>query len=112
VLPRFKLEYGVELERPLKALGMKAAFGKADFSGIADRGLSISAVRQQAFLEVNEEGTEAAAATMAPASAGIEIDPPKPFQMFVDRPFLFLIEDEQTSTILFMGVLYDPGASS
>ena len=112
VLPRFKLEYGVELKEPLKALGMKAAFGKADFSGISDRLPFISAVRQKAFVEVNEERTEAAAVTAVALSEGIDMNPPKPFQMIVDRPFLFLIEDRQTKTVLFMGVVYDPGASS
>jgi serine protease inhibitor len=112
VLPRFKLEYGVELKQPLRALGMRAAFGDADFSGIADVGLFISAVRQRTFVEVNEEGTESAAAMGMPQTHGIETAPPKPFQMIVDRPFLFLIEDQQTRTILFMGVVYDPGASS
>jgi serine protease inhibitor len=112
VLPRFKVEYGVELKEPLKALGMRAAFGMADFSGISDRGLFVSAVRQKAFVEVNEEGTEAAAATaMTIESTGPSV-PPKPFHMIVDRLFLFLIEDQQTRTILFMGVVYDPGASS
>ena len=91
---------------------MRAAFGKADFSGISEQSLFVSAVRQQAFVEVNEEGTEAAAGTMAPGSVGIEIDPPKPFQMIVDRPFLFLIEDQQTRTVLFMGVVFDPGPPS
>jgi serpin B len=112
VLPRFKLEYGVELKQPLKALGMRAAFGKADFSGVADGVLFISAVRQRTFVEVNEEGTEAAAVTGMPQSHGSHIDPPKPFQMIVDRPFLFLIEDQQTKTILFMGMVFDPGASA
>ena len=111
-LPRFKLEYGVELKGSLKALGMRAAFGKADLSGISDRPLSISAVRQRAFIEVNEEGTEAAAATGLTIKSSSPSTPPKPFQMIVDRPFLFLIEDQQTRTILFMGVVYDPGASS
>jgi serpin B len=112
VLPRFKLEYGVELTRPLKALGMRAAFGKADFSGIADLDLFISAVRQQAFVEVNEEGTEAAAVTGIALQSSAAMNPAKPFQMIVDRPFLFLIEDQATRTILFMGVVYDPGAAS
>jgi serpin B len=112
VLPRFKLEYGVELKQTLKALGMRAAFGKADFSGIADWGLFISAVRQRTFVEVNEEGTEAAAVTGVPTKHGIETTPPKPFEMIVDRPFLFLIEDQVTKMILFMGVVFDPGASS
>jgi serpin B len=111
VLPRFKLEYGVELKQPLKALGMRAAFGKADFSGIADGPLFISAVRQRAFVEVNEEGTEAAMVTGVPLTKGIHRDPPKPFQMIVDRPFLFLIEDQLTKMMLFMGVVYDPSPS-
>ena len=111
VLPKFRLEYRVELEQPLKALGMKSAFSKADLSGIADGPLFISAVRQATFVEVNEEGTEAAAVTGVPGSKGIEMDPPKPFQMIVDRPFLFLIADEQTGVILFMGVVFEPGAA-
>ena len=108
VLPRFKLEYGVELKQPLRAMGMKAAFGKADFSGISDHPLFISAVRQRTFVEVNEEGTEAAAVTEVLIATGIDMNPPKPFEMIVDRPFLFLIEDKQTGTILFMGVVFDP----
>ena len=110
VLPRFKLEYGVELKQPLKALGMRKAFSTADCSGIADSDLFVSAVRQRASVEVNEEGTEAAAVTGMPQSHGIERAPPKPFQMIVDRPFLFLIEDQVTRMILFMGVVCDPGA--
>jgi serine protease inhibitor len=111
VLPRFRLEYRVEMKRPLMALGMKSAFGNADLSGISDRGLFISAVRQATFVEVNEEGTEAAAGIAAPGASGIEMNPPKPFQMIVDRPFLFLIADAQTGLILFMGMVFDPGAA-
>jgi len=114
VLPKFKLEYSVELKQPLKALGMKLAFDmdKADFSGIAPQ-LYISASRQKAFVEVKEEGTEAAAVTAIamPQSVGFHMPPPKPFQMIVDRPFLYLIEDSQTGTILFMGLVFDPGTS-
>lgn len=113
VLPKFKLEYGVELEPPLKVMGMKAAFergsGPVDFSGISNRSLYISAVRQKTFVDVSEEGTEAAAVTDLTMSAGAEINPPPPpFQMIVDRPFLFLIADEQTGTILFMGLIFEP----
>jgi serine protease inhibitor len=70
VLPRFKLEYSVDMVRPLKALGAKSAFGKADFLGISNRPLFISAVRQSTFVEVNEEGTEAAAATSMTIASG------------------------------------------
>jgi serpin B len=81
-------------------------------SGISDWPLFVSAVRQKAFVEVNEEGTEAAAATVPTIQSSDASDHPKPFEMIVDRPFLFLIEDQQTRTILFMGMVFDPGASS
>ena len=111
-LPKFKLEYGVDLKGPLRAMGMKAAFEskQADFSGIAPK-LYVSAALQKTFVEVKEEGTEAAAVTgMALTSAGPEIPRPEPFIMIVDRPFLFLIEDNWTKTILFMGLMFDPQA--
>jgi serpin B len=109
-LPRFRLEYGVEMKPPLMALGMKAAFDKADLSGISEQSLNISAVRQRTFVEVNEEGTEAAAVTAAETHGGFLENPPKPFQMIADRPFLFLIADEQIGVILFMGVVFVPEA--
>jgi serpin B len=66
-------------------------------------------VRQKTYIEVKEEGTEAVAATAESVQAGGPEPPrPDPFQMIVDRPFLFLIEDNQTGTILFMGVVFDP----
>jgi len=110
VLPKFKLEYSVELNQPLKAMGMKTAFDsvKADFSGIAPQ-IFISKARQKTFVEVKEEGTEAVAVTgFGTLSEGFEMPPPDPFRMIVDRPFLFLIEDSQTGTILFMGLIFDP----
>ena len=110
VLPKFKLESSVELKQPLQALGMKAAFNptNADFSGIAPQ-LYISAARQKTFVEVKEEGTEAAAVTgISGPVASAPMPLTNPFKMIVDRPFLFLIEDEQTGTILFMGVMFDP----
>ena len=109
VLPKFKVEYSVELGQPLQALGMKAAFSasSADFSGIAP-GLFISAARHKTFVEINEEGTEAAAVT---GLGGTLSAPREIFDMIVDRPFLFFIEDAPTDTILFMGVVFDPMAS-
>jgi len=109
VLPRFKIEFSVELTQPLQSLGMRAAFNAsaADFSGIAP-GLFISAARQKTFIEVNEEGTEAAAVTGIGVSLTALRPHAEPFQMIVDRPFLFLIEDQQTGTILIMGVVFDP----
>jgi serpin B len=111
ILPKFKLENTLKLKRPLAALGMKSAFsqGKADFSGMFSDPHFISEVRQKAFVEVNEEGTEAAAVTVIGAkAAGIEMDPPKPFEMIVDRPFLFAIVDARSELILFMGVALNP----
>jgi serine protease inhibitor len=109
VLPKFKVEYSVELGQPLQALGMRAAFSasSADFSSIAP-GLFISAARHKTFVEINEEGTEAAAVT---GLGGTLSAPREIFDMIVDRPFLLFIEDAPTQTILFMGVVFDPMAS-
>lgn len=102
ILPRFKLEYEVELNDALKALGMDIAFGGgADFTGMGPS-LFISEVRHKTFVEVNEEGTEAAAVTVV---VGIESAPPS---FIVDRPFFFAIHDERTKTILFMGIVVEP----
>ena len=102
ILPRFKLEYEVKLNDTLKALGMEVAFGGgADFSGMGPS-LFISEVRHKTFVEVNEEGTEAAAVTVV---VGVESVPPS---FIVDRPFFFAIHDDRTKTILFMGVVFEP----
>jgi serine protease inhibitor len=109
VLPKFKVEYSVELRQPLRTLGMKAAFDAsiADFSGIAPR-LFISAARHKTFVEINEQGTEAAAATAVGVALTAFKQPLNPFEMIVERPFLFIIEDRRSGTILFMGVVFDP----
>ena len=102
ILPRFKMEYEVRLNDTLEALGMGIAFGGgADFSGMGPS-LFISEVRHKTFVEVNEEGTEAAAVT---AVVGVKSLPPA-FQ--VDRPFFFAIYDAETETILFMGTITEP----
>jgi serpin B len=113
VLPKFKLENTLELNQPLKALGMKTAFNNkkaepdADFSGMFSDSHHISEVRQKAFVEVNEEGTEAVAVSemTVPSLSAPEQNPPKPFEMIVDRPFLFAIVDARSEMILFMGVV-------
>jgi serine protease inhibitor len=112
VLPRFKVEYNVALKGPLQSLGMKAAFdgSGANFSGIAP-GLFISAAQQKTFVEVNEEGTEAAVVTGMEVQIASVSPRLEPFDMIVDRPFLFLIEDKQTEVILFMGTVFDPTAT-
>jgi serine protease inhibitor len=107
-LPRFQLEYEMVLNETLKSLGMEVAFDpeKADFSGITAEDAYISQVKHKTFIEVNEEGTEAAAST----SVGIVATsaPPPPFKMVVDRPFFSAIRDDQTGTILFMGSVVNP----
>lgn len=107
VLPKFKLETTMELSSSLNDLGIKTAFSRsADFSGMFNDAHRLSEVRQKAFVEVNEQGTEAAAVTeMQVEAAGIEMPPPKPFEMIVDRPFLFAIVDDRSEMILFMGVV-------
>ncbi len=109
-LPRFKMAYKVELKKILKALGMEIAFapGVADFNRLlVERDDAyINEVRHKTFVEVNEEGTEAAAVT----SVGVEItSAPKIVSFRVDRPFIFAIHDLVADTILFIGKIVDPG---
>lgn len=107
-LPRFKTDYEVTLNDALKALGMEEAFSsKANFSGIG-KNLAISQVKHKTFVEVNEEGTEAAAATSVEMSRASFSEKPEPFQMIVDRPFFCAIRDHQTGSVLFMGSIVDP----
>jgi len=107
-LPRFKLEYDIRLNDSLQVLGLKHAFHEADFSAMADEPLEVSEVKQKSYVEVNEEGTEAAAVTVGIVRATAIFRPLEPFEMIVDRPFFFVIEDSQTQSILFMGVVFDP----
>lgn len=107
-LPRFKLEYNIRLNQSLQALGLKRAFADADFSAMSDEPLVLSEVKQKSYVEVNEEGTEAAAVTVGIVTATAVLRPQPPFEMIVDRPFLFVIQDHQTQSILFMGVVADP----
>ena len=109
-LPRFRIESEFTLANTLAGMGMPEAFaGSADFSGMTGRkDLAIGHVIHKAFVEVNEKGTEAAAATavmMRPASARPD-DVPVTFR--ADRPFVFLIRDNKTGTILFVGRLANP----
>jgi serpin B len=110
-LPRFKLEYEKTLNDQLKDLGMRAAFSarEADFSGIrAEKDLYISEVKHKAVVEVNEEGTEAAAATSVGISVTSMREPRERFTFIADRPFLMAIRDSQTGAILFMGAVAEP----
>ena len=110
VMPKFKLEYEKTLNTPLESLGMGIAFapGLADFSRMATleilgKNLYIGEVLHKAVVEVNEEGTEAAAVT----SVGIRATSAPP-AFIVDQPFFFAIRDNDTKTVLFMGIVADP----
>jgi serpin B len=109
-LPRFSFEAGVKLKPALQALGMKQAFevGVADLSGIAGQpgDLYIDQVFHKAFIAVDEQGTEAAAATAVVATRS---SAPPPATFVLDRPFIFVIYDEPTGQILFVGRLMTPG---
>lgn len=114
VLPKFKLENTLELNGALKALGMKTAFNNqkskpdADFSGMFSDPHHISEVRQKAYVEVSEEGTEAAAVTgIRLVKRSVARVPEERFEMIVDRPFLFAIVDARSEMILFMGLVND-----
>ncbi len=109
-LPRFSFSFGTSLKTPLKAMGMEIAFDSAaaDFSRLHEAGWPtwISEVLHKTFVEVNEEGTEAAAVTSVEVVA--ESMPMDTFRFVADRPFLFAIQDEETDATLFIGVLRDP----
>lgn len=110
-LPKFKVETSYELSKQLKALGMLAAFGNADFTRMSkSEGLAISAVIHKAFVDVNEEGTEAAAATavVAATPTSIGYSPPPIPQFRADHPFVFLLVHKPTNAVLFQGRVMNP----
>jgi serpin B len=108
-LPRFKLGSRYRLERALAKMGMPDAFSpeKADFSGLnGARSLYIDLVIHKAWVEVTEAGTEAAAATVVAMVAGAAPSAPPLFR--ADHPFIFLIRDTRSGSILFLGRITDP----
>ena len=112
-LPRWTFRLATQLNDALVALGMPTAFdsARADLSGMTlEESLFIGAVQHEAFIAVDEDGTEAAAATAVIAEAGAARTQPPSF--VVDRPFLFVIHDVDTATPLFIGRVCDPTASS
>lgn len=109
-LPKFEIEYEQSLNDVLQELGMKRAFDQqnAQLSNMVreDEALHISEVKHMTYLDINEAGTEAAAATnvgIETTSANIE----EPFEITFDHPFVMLIVDETTNTVLFIGDIYD-----
>ena len=109
-LPRFKVESEFSLAQTLAAMGMPDAFSsQADFSGTdGTKNLLISDVVHKAFVSVDESGTEAAAATAVVMSL-TSVMPEQPIEVTVDRPFIFLMRDIPTGTILFVGRIVNPG---
>jgi len=108
-LPKFKLEYGITLNQTLQRLGMQEAFvrNRANFKSLTAAEVFVSMVKHKTFVEVNEEGTEAAGSTAIGISVTSVPLPTDPFTMRVDRPFFTAIRDNQTGAILFMGAIYD-----
>jgi serpin B len=122
-LPRFKITWGtVDMSEYLAALGMPLAFTrfKADFSGINgykppdEESLFLSAVFHKAFVDVYEEGTEAAAATgVFAVESAMRWHKPPPIPVFrADHPFLFAIRDRKSGALLFLGRITDPSRES
>ncbi len=107
-MPRFRLEWEDSLNDALERLGMRSAFecGLADFSRLSEalaRRLCISFVKQNTFVDVNEEGTEAAAVT----TVGVRVTS-MPMPVLIDHPFVFAIRERLSGTILFLGKIADP----
>ncbi|CAF3676773.1 unnamed protein product [Rotaria sp. Silwood1] len=115
-LPKFKMEATFELSDILQQLGMKDAFSnyKPNFTGIASGNnnrdhLYISKVIHKAFIDVNEQGSEAAAATaVIIVSYGSINPPPQPIEFKADRPFLFFIRESRQNIVLFSGRFISP----
>ncbi|HLX04250.1 MAG TPA: serpin family protein [Candidatus Binatus sp.] len=118
-LPKFEATYSKRLSDTLKAMGMRLAFdgSKADFSRIPlhptpARPLFISDVEHKTWMKVDEEGTEAGAATAIVFEATAAFGSPHPFVMIVDHPFFFAITDQESGALLFAGVVMDPTLTS
>jgi serine protease inhibitor len=107
-MPKYKMEYGIKLLNDvLIDMGMEIAFGPgADFSGIRED-IFISSVLHKAVIEVNEKGSEAAAATVVEmVETAIEVE--EPVEFTVNRPFFFVIADDRSGSIMFMGKVMEP----
>ncbi|MDR1763959.1 MAG: serpin family protein [Dysgonamonadaceae bacterium] len=107
-VPKFKISFDAILNDPLANLGMGIAFSPyADFSGISDSPLCISKVKQNTYIDVNEQGTEAAAVTMIEMKE-LAANLPKQATLRLDRPFLFMIQETSSNTVLFLGKIGAP----
>ncbi len=110
VLPRLDLEAAFELKPALSALGLGPAFAAADLSGMVgdDQAAELSSVLHKIALTVDEEGTEAAAATAVMVSRSFSSVATEPFELVLDRPFLVGLRHVATDTLLFLGAIADP----
>jgi serpin B len=111
-LPKFKVAFGLEMAETLKSLGMALPFGShADLSNMAEpqeAPLKVSSVRHKAFVEVNELGTEAAAVTTVEIMLMCMPMYTEDSDFVADHPFMFLIKEESSNTVLFTGRVLDP----
>lgn len=111
-LPKFEIEYETDLNEALQSLGIRAAFDEAhaDFSNMIEGNnqIHISKVKQKTYINVHEEGTEAAAVTVVEVRETSAILEDHSFYMELNRPFFFTISDEKSGTILFMGAIHHP----
>ena len=112
-LPKFRSEYKTELSEQLKAMGMDIAFdsSRADLHGLgttADGNLCIGRVLHRTFISVDEEGTKAGAATAVAIKAAGAVEIPDWKEVYLDRPFVYLLIDTETNLPFFVGILNDP----
>lgn len=110
-LPKFKIDYSKNLNNSLQELGLKTIFNSPNFSAISKTPLKVTDVIHKTYLQVDETGSQAAAVTEIGMIATGERAPnpnQKPFKMIVNRPFIFMIYDNQTKLILFVGSIYHP----
>jgi serpin B len=107
-MPEFHYEYSVSLEKPLRRMGVRQAFSDgADFSGLTDDPVCLDAILHKTYINLNKNGTEAAAVTAVIVKAG-SVRPPEQLeekQVYLDRPFVYAIVDTQTGLPLFLGVV-------
>ena len=104
-MPRFEMKYNKSLIEDMKALGIKDAFdpASANFSNISDQSLFLDLLKQFTYLRVDEEGTEAAAVTIGGMLGAVAPPSTGPVKFFLNRPFVFMINEISTGTVLFMG---------
>merc|ERR1719232_1359908 len=108
-LPKFKLGYKTELKSTLRQQGLENIFESADFSGISDERLEVSDVVHETRIEVNEEGSEAAGVTgiLLDLRGGLTETP----EMTLNRPFIFVIQDQENNIPLFIGKIASPNVA-